>query len=71
MPENTFQCVDAKENLESCKYCGSFDFKFRETLSTAIVCAKCQKFHKSIQPSIKSAGEILDGMMDFARKHGE
>lgn len=71
MPENTFQCLDTRENLESCKHCGSFDFKFRETLSIAIVCAKCQKFHKRIQQSIKSAREILDGMMEFAKRHGE
>lgn len=71
MPENTFQCFDKNENLESCKHCGCQDFEMRETLSTAIVCAKCQKFHKHIENSIKSAGEILDGMFEFARKNGE
>lgn len=70
MPENTFQCVDKHENLEACKHCGSFDFKFRQTLSTSIVCAKCQKFHKSLEPSLTAASDVLK-KLEFARRHGE
>lgn len=71
MPENTFQCVDEKENLEACKNCKSFDFQMSKTQADSIICARCGRFHKTLQPSLKSAGEILDGMMEFARKHGE
>lgn len=71
MVGKTFQCVDSSENLEACKNCGSFDFEMSEVRKNSIVCAHCGRFHKQISPSVASAGEILDEMFEFARKHGE
>lgn len=75
MPENTFQCVDDNYNLEACKNCRSVDFQigvdFANTGNSVIICAHCARFHKEIAPSVKSAGEILDGIFEFLRKNGE
>lgn len=70
-PCNSFQCVDDKQNLESCKGCGRMDFQMSKTQENSIVCVNCGRFHKQLQPNIKSAKEVLDKMFDFARRHGE
>ncbi|MBX7170185.1 MAG: hypothetical protein K1X72_04455 [Pyrinomonadaceae bacterium] len=71
MSENSFQCVDKNENLESCKGCKSFDFQMSPTQENSIICAHCGLFLKQLESSPKSAGEILEGMLEFARRNTE
>jgi PHP family Zn ribbon phosphoesterase len=67
----SFNCISDNYEIEKCKHCGCTDFQMRETLSTAIVCAKCQKFHKRISERVATQGQMLDEMFEFARKNGE